>query len=282
MDRTFFIYQDFEVYSVDEFSWRKERHRHNFFELLFIEFGKGTHILNVNQHHYKHHDIYFLTPGDVHSFKTSEPTRFHCLRFLPAFFNSSKEADELEKLFYYHNRTKGSLTLESEDSAFCQSLILKIVKEAVRQKKRHDELVRHLMYALLQLIHRYVSADEDVPFGKVTEDLRLDNILSYIRANIANPHMLKKKVIAERFNVSVNYIGEYVKKHLNISLREYIEETRMHMVTERFTQSDRTFSEIGNDLGFTDSSHFNRFIHRNTGKTPSEFRKLLKQESRIA
>ncbi|UII32039.1 AraC family transcriptional regulator [Fulvivirga ulvae] len=276
MDRTFFIYQDFEVYSVDEFSWQKERHRHNFFELLFIEFGMGTHVLNANHHHFKSHDIYFLTPGDVHSFKTSEPTRFHCLRFLPGFFSNTNEAGELEKLFHYHNRTKGSLTLGSADKLFMESLVLKIIREAAQHKKRHSELIRYLMYSILQLILRYATVDEN-SFGKNTEDLKIDNILSYIRANIANPHKLKKKIIADRFNVSVNYIGEYVKKHLNISLREYVDVSKMHIITERLQQSDRTFSEIGGELGFADSSHFNRFIHRHTGKTPSEYRRSLKR-----
>ena len=277
MDRTFFIYQDFEVYSVDEFSWQKDQHRHNFFELLFIEFGRGTHVLNANQHQFKSRDIYFLTPGDVHSFKTSEPTRFHCLRFLPGFFNNEQEIDELEKLFHYHNRTKGRLTIEHADRLFVESLILKIIQEAAHHKKRHYELIRYLMHSVLQLILRYGAVDENVPVGKRTEDLKVDNILRYIRANIANPQKLRKKAIADRFNVSENYIGEYVKKHLNISLRRYIQESKMHMIRERLTQSDRTFSQVGAELGFADSSHFHHFIYQNTGKTPSEFRKTLKQ-----
>ncbi|MBL6445081.1 helix-turn-helix domain-containing protein [Fulvivirga sp. 29W222] len=275
MDRTFFIYRDFEVYSVDEYSWRKERHRHNFFELLFIEFGTGTHILNTNEHQYKSNDVYFLTPGDIHSFRTIEPTRFHCLRFLPGFFSGVGEVSELEKLFYYHNRTQGCLTLESSDQAFFESLILKVVSEAAQHKKRHNELIRHLMSSILQLILRSVTVKKGINSGKNTEDLRVDNILSYIRANITNPHLLKKRIIAERFSVSVNYIGEYVKKHLNVSLREYIEECKMQIIKKRLTQGNRTFSEIGSDLGFIDSSHFNRFIRRNTGKSPSEFRALL-------
>ncbi|MET3021791.1 AraC family ligand binding domain-containing protein, partial [Flavobacterium hydatis] len=42
-------------------------HRHNFFELLYIEYGTGNHILNSIHHNYKEHDIYLLTPKDYHS-----------------------------------------------------------------------------------------------------------------------------------------------------------------------------------------------------------------------
>lgn len=275
LTRTFFIYKDFEVYSVDEFTWRKDKHRHNFFELLYIEYGQGTHILNANEHSYKSRDVYFLTPGDTHSFKTSEPTRFHCLRFLPAFFNNSRDVKELEKVFYYHNQADGALKL-TDDAAFCESIILKIVDEAAGQKRRHEGVVRYLMLSLLELIRRNMTAVMDTRKSNVVEDLKIDSILLYIRSNIANPQMLRIKIIAERFNVSVNYIGEYFKKQSNVTLRAYIEQTKLNIIKEKLSQSNLTFSEIGSELGFTDSSHFHKFVLRHTGKSPSQLKTKLK------
>ncbi|PTT17130.1 hypothetical protein DBR27_01705, partial [Flavobacterium sp. HMWF030] len=145
MKDTFFIYKDFEIYSVEELTWKKEVHRHNFFELLYIEYGKGNHILNSIHHHYKEHDIYLLTPKDYHSFKTLEPTKFHCLRFLPNFFSNKKEIEEIEKLFYYHNQTNGNLIFLEEDKDFCEVLILKILEEVAKQKGQNEIIIKSLM-----------------------------------------------------------------------------------------------------------------------------------------
>ena len=60
MKNTFFIYKDFEIYSVEELTWKKEVHRHNFFELLYIEYGTGHHILNSIPYYYNQPDIYLL------------------------------------------------------------------------------------------------------------------------------------------------------------------------------------------------------------------------------
>lgn len=275
MRDTFFIYKDFEIYSVEELTWKKEVHRHNFFELLYIEYGTGNHILNSIHHHYKKHDIYLLTPMDYHSFKTLEPTKFHCLRFLPHFFSNKKEIEEIEKLFYYHNQTNGNLIFLEDDKAFCEVLILKILEEVAKQKEQSEIIIKSLMMSLIQIIRRNARINASNLNLKTTEILKIDTILSYIRSNIANPHLLKKKEIANHFNVSIHYIGEYFKNHLNITLREYIEQTKLKVVSEKLSKSNLTFSEISNDLGFIDSSHFNKFIMRSTGKSPSEFKKSL-------
>lgn len=275
MKDTFFIYKDFEIYSVEELTWKKEVHRHNFFELLYIEYGTGKHILNSIPHHYKEHDIYLLTPKDYHSFKTLKPTKFHCLRFLPNFFSNKKEMEEIEKLFYYHNQTNGNLIFLEEDKGFCEVLILKILDEVAKQKRQNEIIIKSLMMSLIQIIRRNASINENSLEFQTTEVLKIDTILSYIRSNIANPHLLKKKEMANHFNVSINYIGEYFKNHLKITLRDYIEQTKLKVVKEKLSKSNLTFSEITNDLGFIDSSHFNKFIMRSTGSSPSEFKKSL-------
>ena len=275
MKDTFFIYKDFEIYSVEELTWKKEVHRHNFFELLYIEYGTGNHILNSIPHNFKQHDIYLLTPKDYHSFKTVTPTKFHCLRFLPNFFSNKKEIEEIEKLFYYHNQTNGNLIFLEDDKAFCEMIILKILEEVARPKGQNEIIIKSLMMSLIQIIRRNASINENSLNFQTTEVLKIDTILSYIRSNIANPHLLKKKEMANHFNVSIHYIGEYFKTHLNITLRDYIEQTKLKVVTEKLSKSNLTFSEISNDLGFIDSSHFNKFIMRSTGISPSEFKKSL-------
>jgi AraC-like DNA-binding protein len=275
MKDTFFIYKDFEIYSVEELTWKKEVHRHNFFELLYIEYGTGNHILNSIPHHYKGQDIYLLTPKDYHSFKTIKPTKFHCLRFLPNFFSNKKEIEEIEKLFYYHNQTNGNLIFLEEDKAFCEMLIVKILAEAARPKGQNELIIKSLMTALIQIIRRNAALNESNLNLQTTEILKIDTILSYIRSNIANPHLLKKKEMASHFNVSIHYIGEYFKNHLNITLRDYIVQTKLKVVTEKLSKSNLTFSEISNDLGFIDSSHFNKFMMKSTGISPSEFKKSL-------
>jgi len=271
MRKTYFIHKDFEIYSVEDVDWKKDSHRHNFFELLYIAYGSGYHTLNQNKHAYAKGNIFLLTPDDIHSFEMVKPTQFHCLRFLPGFFSTDKEGESLKNLLSYHNQTQGNIILDKEDEAFSVSLILKIINEASVQNSSSQLLIKHLMFALIQLISRYVEPVEAGP-SKV---LRIDNIMAYVRSNIANPDQLKKEALANHFNVSPNYIGEYFKKHLQISLRAYITKLKLNLIDKRLKKSNQPLSQIALDLGFADSSHFTHFVKQATGKTPS----LIRNES---
>ncbi|OJJ20952.1 hypothetical protein BKI52_10255 [marine bacterium AO1-C] len=272
MTRTFFIYDNFEIYSLATSNWKKDTHRHDFFELLYIVAGSGTHILNDNHHNYQARDIYFLTPRDIHSFKTKTPTKFHCLRFLPGFFQDSQEITILENIFNYHNQAQGRLMLPLEQAKFCESLIQQIVKESVQAKNNNLIIIRHLMAAMLEIIKRSVTIDGH---HRMAQTLKIDRILQYIRSNIAFPQLLKKQEIAKRFNISEHYLYEYFKKHLHTTPQEFIIETRLHVIQEKLRQSSLSFTEISHELGFKDSSHFNKFVKQHTGKSPSKLRVAL-------
>lgn len=272
MTRTFFIYENFEIYSVDSPKWEKSTHRHDFFELLYIAEGSGVHTLNANKYTYQTHDIYFLTPSDVHSFKTEIRTKFHCLRFLPSFFSSLQEINILEHIFTYHNQVRGCLKMSSDDTLFCEHLIQQIVQESRNSKRNNLIIIRHLMATILEIIKRNITFDNH---KIIIQSLKIDHILQYIRLHITSPQLLKKRSIAKHFNISEHYLGEYFKKHVHLTIQEFIITTRLRIIQEKLKQSNLPFTEISHELGFKDSSHFNKFIRKNTGKSPSGFRASL-------
>ena len=280
MTKTFFIYDNFEIYSLTTSRWKKDTHRHDFFELLYIVEGTGTHTLNDNQHIYQSRDVYFLTRSDVHSFKTSTPTKFHCLRFLPGFFQDSQEITVLESIFSYHNQAQGRLLLPADEIQFCELLIQQIVQESLHTKKNHLMIIRHLMATILEIIKRNVNLWDHT---RMVQTLKVDRMLQYIRSNIASPHLLKKQVIAKHFNISEHYLYEYFKKHLDITPQEFIVKTRLHIIQEKLRQSNLSFTEISHELGFKDSSHFYKFVKKHTGRSPSKLQiKLIESlETRI-
>ena len=278
MTKTFFIYDNFEIYSLATSDWKKDTHRHDFFELLYIVEGTGIHTLNDNQHTYQARDIYFLTRSDIHSFKTHTPTQFHCLRFLPGFFQDSHEIIVLENIFSYHNQTRGRLLLPADEIQFCELLIQQIVQESRQTKKNHLMIIRHLMATILEVIKRNINLGSH---NRMVQTLKIDRILQYIRSNIASPHLLKKQVIAKHFNISEHYLYEYFKKHLDTTPQAFIIATKLRIIQEKLRQSNLSFTEISHELGFKDSSHFYKFVKKHTNCSPSQLRLTLIEDITI-
>lgn len=280
--RTFFIYNYFELYSVDADFWEKGKHRHQFYELLYIEKGTGVHTLNSNEHKYSGGDIYLLTPGDQHSFLTLEPTKFHCIRFLPELFpdvaSSIQEVlSRLKDLLKSHNLLEGKISLKPEDQDFLLVLIKRILTESKNQAKQDELIIRHCLILGLEVIYKHLLKDLNNSETILSNQLHIDSMIIYIRQHIANSKKLTKKAIAAYFNISPYYVGEYFKKHTGISFREYIRAYKLSIIEKKIKQSKLSFGQIGQDLGFTDESHFYKFLKMHTKKSPTEYKEALAQ-----
>ncbi|MFC5865407.1 helix-turn-helix transcriptional regulator [Acidicapsa dinghuensis] len=59
------------------------------------------------------------------------------------------------------------------------------------------------------------------------------------------------------------------------TLGAYLRNYRLHVAMEHIRDTRHNFTEIAASLGFPDSATFTRFIRRQTGYTPSEFRQRL-------
>lgn len=58
-----------------------------------------------------------------------------------------------------------------------------------------------------------------------------------------------------------------------MSAQEYIQDKIIDLAKSMLLGSEKTISEISYDLGFQYSQHFNRVFKKNTGLTPSAYRK---------
>lgn len=79
---------------------------------------------------------------------------------------------------------------------------------------------------------------------------------------------------ADKVCLSPNYFGDLVKKTTGKTPLEHIQDRLISLAKDQIAGTSRTFSEIAYDLGFQYSQHFNRFFKKNTGITPSEYRRM--------
>jgi AraC-like DNA-binding protein len=55
-------------------------------------------------------------------------------------------------------------------------------------------------------------------------------------------------------------------------MQDYISHYKTKLIEDRLQYSKMRISEIVNEFGFADESHFNKFFKKRTGKNPSQFR----------
>lgn len=275
-------FHSINVFSLELDVWIYELHKHNFYELIFIEKGKGKHLLNEISFTYQTGDVFLLTPDDAHEFVIEEQTIFTYVKFTEQVFveklshNKKTQWEEsLKNVLTMNEFNIGSIITNQQDKENL-FLILKILKsEFIGNKLFGEEAVLELFGSLMVIITRNLNENRNVRsrFSKDTE--KLYNILTYIRINALDNKKMDLANIASRFYMSPNYISVYIKKHTGIALQQHIMQLKIKTAEKLLLQNRFNINEIAVKLGFNDASHFNKIFKKYKAVTPSKFIKTM-------
>ena len=84
--------------------------------------------------------------------------------------------------------------------------------------------------------------------------------------------------IARHVGMNASALCRYYKKNTGKTLFSYLSELRISYAVKLLMNKNIAISQIAYDCGYNNLSHFNRQFKGITGKTPSEYCKLLNRE----
>jgi AraC-like DNA-binding protein len=276
------LYQSFEIeYKVADHC-QIQQHKHTFFELIYITEGEGTYHINNNKYPFHSDNLFMLMPMEEHYTTVSKTTGFLFIRFNKIFLDGQKGSDnhndlgnwikKLEYIFRNNNRLNGCIIRNNPDKPLVKSLTTAILQEHLSNQALQKELMQQLINTLLTVVARNIALHFWDGKNSNLNNISFD-LVQYIHSNIYNPEKLKAESIASHFNISLNYISEFFKKHTGENLQQYIINYKLSLVEIRLQHSDMRLNEIAYELGFTDESHLTRIFKKYKGINPAEYRK---------
>ncbi len=274
------VSRPFEIQELELTVWKQRPVKNNFFELVLIKRGEGTQCINYNEYPYRRGSIFLLPPLKCHSFNIKTPSKFVFLKFTDSFFKNTdrisidrnKWFKEASYMLFNYNQLPGDIIKSDLDRQHLDRLIAMIIQESGIYGERSITLIKSLMTSILEILIRNIKRGNFYEIPQNNPDHRIMRILTYINEHIDKPEYLKVEHLATLFLMSPTYIGEFFRKHVNISLREYIIKARLKVVEIRLLNSDYTLAEIADDLGFTDVSHLSKTFKRYVGTSMREFK----------
>jgi len=255
--------------SVEELeAWSRRPHKHNFFELVYIEKGTGRQCINDHNIAYAEENIFLLPPFDCHSFQIHTPTRFVFIQFNALFFQKdthqlmdySNWFNNLHYIISTYNRQPGDIIHNASDKALIINLIRGIEHEFKNKQEQSDSIIRGNMFALLNILVR--NFESTFRESNPLPDKAAGDMLQYIQYNLFDNDKLRVDTLASEFNLSANYVSEYFKKKTGETLKEFILKSRVNVAYSRIQNSGKSMNEIAWELGFTDASHLSKMIKK--------------------
>lgn len=216
-------------------------------------------IINVDEVHHLHSDN-----GD------NKVLIFH---IDPYFFE--KYYSDIENMFFY---TKSGADCQSEDEYDeLRTYLSRILCEVVQKQEDYDNKVEGI---LVELLYHLINNFNYLIFEKeeLKEDINLfqryHSIYKYISNNYNNNITLQD--VADKTFLSPQYLSHEIKYATGYSFTDLINITRVEESIKLLLSSDKTISEISEEVGFSHIRYFNKNFKLQYKLTPLQFRKKFK------
>lgn len=112
---------------------------------------------------------------------------------------------------------------------------------------------------------------EKKEFGKLKW---VTQVIEYINDNPSKN--ISMDLLSNEFQLHPNYIVRKFREVTGYKLSEYLIKIRVEDSIQDLIQSDSTAGTIALQNGFYDQSHFNRSFKKNIGKSPLQFKRLIR------
>ena len=268
------LVERFATYLEKHYEHLHRPHRHSFYHLVLFTKGNGTHTIDFEKFHVKPYQVYFMLPGQVHSWHFKGEVDGYIVHFNEVLFTTFlRNSHYLDQFYFFQGKAEDSICqLLPNVHQIATDLFETMLHEIGHGKEQNVDVIR------LKLLELFITVDrscvskkgKNIPQQKLTLLRGFQQLIDKHYRDIKLP-----KKYADLLYITPN--------HLNALCQELVGKTAGDLIRDRvlleakrlLTNADMTVTEIAYDLNFQDNSYFNRFFKKNEGTTPEEFRKTI-------
>jgi len=248
-------------------------HRHDFYEILFLTQGNGTHTIDASEYTIKQNCVFFLSPGQIHSLHLSDDIKGYIFLFTSEFYLLNKQDKNhlLELPFFYSlsNENPPLYLTEDKDITLITNLFVQACEENDQSLADSDDMIRSLLDIILITCKRLYPLKQEESKGKGR--LMVKRFKQLIEENYHKN--LSVKDYASLLAVTPNHLSETVKALTGRTSSDLISDKMVLEIKRMLLHTDLTVSEIAYQLNFADQSYFTKYFKGHTGITPNDLRK---------
>lgn len=266
------LVERFGAYLEKHYGHLQRPHRHSFYHLVLFTKGKGSHTIDFDKFPVQPYQIYFMIPGQVHSWHFESGVDGYIVHFTGELIHSFlHNSHYLERFPFFRGNSKDSVCLlPGSIHSKVADLFETMLQEVVEAKEQNIDLIRLKLLELFIAVDRNCISKKErsIPPQKMTLLRSFQHLIEKHFRSIRLP-----KEYADLLYVTPNHLNALCQDLLGKTAGELIRDRVLLEAKRLLTNADMTVTEIAYDLNFQDNSYFNRFFRKNVGMTPEEFRK---------
>ncbi len=231
-------------------------------ELLLVLEGTGSVVFKSGIYPLIKGGLYYIAGGALHYTLPDDPSKYDRIKMLVGFPVISADKD-ISKFLSEKEAVFALLSPDKTEKA--KELFEMIAAEDDMFMKNAESLSSAL--ALLVMLCRNSS-------GELTSTYDvMSNVLLYINERISE--QINIDSLCEAVHTSKYHLCRKFKRHMGITIMQYITETRIELAKDMLLAEDKiSVSEISERCGFINVSYFCAVFKKTTGLSPLEYKKI--------
>jgi AraC-like DNA-binding protein/quercetin dioxygenase-like cupin family protein len=256
-------------------------HRHQFYTIIWITAGKGTHQVDFNAYPATAGTIFFISPEQVHDLRMEGPHEGYVMLFTEDFIERQQIGHRWvrDSGFFFRCDDVAPLQVRGPEE---QSMLLDIVGKMKAEYQGKNAGYEDALGALLRLFLVQCArlSGRQEPLRQERSSAGPQTVRQF--KDLLDSHFREWHKVADyarAMHLTANYLNEVISRETGRSAKEMIL-ARLTLEAKRYaTHSDMSVKEVAYQLGFTDPAHFSRVFTRQENRGFSAFRDSIRKLS---
>lgn len=198
----------------------------------------------------------------------------YCMHFKTEFIQPLLKGPLSTEFPYFDTEAEHIINVTPEESELIQQSFKDIIAEYQRFSHERDFVLRNYIHILLLRIREIYRPH----VKKINESATRSNRIATEFKRLVEKNFITTREVqqyAEWLHVTPKHLADVVKLNTGKSPRQCINDMLLLEAKVLLGSTDKTVTQIAQELNFDDQSHFSHFIKQHTGCSPLELRKKL-------
>lgn len=263
-------------------------HWHDEAEFTLVKEGSAEYQIDLEGHTVNSGDLLFIQPRLLHTIALNSTEQFQQNLFQPEYFQSETYVFHLNYLGANATdicATRYLLPLMNEEYtlpchispdhpayASLKAVFSQISRLYEETSPGYELAIKSCLLQAVFLLLLYGVSGKNQDTESASEKLK--TVLDYIHLNYAKALSIKE--LAAQCYFSEYYFMRFFKKHMHMTVIEYLNNLRMEKAVELFEQGHTSILEVSISVGFHSLSYFHKVFREKFSMTPKQFLRQLK------
>jgi len=243
-------------------------HRHDFFFILVLEKGAGTHEIDFQAYDVLNNSIFLIRPGQVHQLELKADCTGYLIEFNNEFYHPK---DKLSNQRLRRASNKNYCEVEINRFNRLLSILSSMLDEyTARQDGYVDVIKSNLVIFFIEFLRQSPNQKGEPVIANSYTQERFEEFLELLDKHIATHKQVSQ--YTDLMNLSPYQLNEITKSSIGKTASELINEHILLEAKRYLLATANQVKDVADQLGFEDTSYFIRFFKKHIGHSPEAFR----------